>query len=197
MPLHFSAAHRAPGAELRASVQVSKAAYDDGLLELYALTKGALAPGWTSDSVPEHTLRLGQGSAVRLCIQGDNRRAAKAGSKRSHSDADAAVFMLVDGEAWWQEVPTPASVSKTMSASDAFAVRILFVLCVARAGCLLISCASSRACGWLVCVAGQRVLLNATLQVCVARPYTNLQAASTCQLLCLRIVQHIHSICLI
>ena len=104
-------------------LQVSKAAYDDGLLEVYAFTKGALAPGWTSETLPDHTLRLGQGSAVRICLQGDNRSAAKAGSKRSAADADAAAFMLVDGEAWWQEVPTPASLSTTMGAKNAFQVR--------------------------------------------------------------------------
>lgn len=104
-------------------LQSSKAQYDDGLVELYALTKGALKVGWTSESVPEHTLRLGQGAAVRLCMQGDVAKGANKGQKVSASDADAKVFILVDGDVWWQTVPVPSTVSSTMSAKNALAVR--------------------------------------------------------------------------
>ena len=140
----------------KGAVQVSKAAYDDGLVELYALTKGALAPGWTPNSVPEHTLRLGQGSAVRVCLQGDLRRAAKSGSKRSSSEADAAAFMLVDGEAWWQDIPTPTSLSSTMSSKNAISVRAWvfswFVLAPGTHTCMRRGSAFLR----LVCVSAAR-----------------------------------------
>jgi hypothetical protein len=105
-----------------ASLQASKADYGDGLVEVYGLTQGALAPGWTVSSVPQHTVRLGQGPAVRFAAQGDYKKS----SKGSASDASAAIYVLVDSESWWQKVPVPPSgVSKAMTPSSAFVVRFL------------------------------------------------------------------------
>jgi hypothetical protein len=109
--------HKAP------LIQASKADYGDGLVEVYGLTEGALSPGWTSNSVPQHTVRLGQGTALRFAAQGDYKRGTKGGSP---SDATAAIFVLVDGESWWQKVPVPAAgVSNAMTATSAFVVRSL------------------------------------------------------------------------
>ena len=69
----------------------SPAAYNDKLVEVYGLTQGALHQGWNVRSVENHTKRLGQGGGVRLHVQAP---------ESNHS-----VYVLMDGEDWWQRVP--------------------------------------------------------------------------------------------
>ena len=116
---------------------MSKADYGDGLVELYGLTQGALAPGWTATSVPQHTVRLGQGKAVRCWAQGDYKGASKG---TSASDATADIHILVDGESWWQAVPVPSGgAASTMTAKNALMVRCEYY--ALRAASMLSSCA--------------------------------------------------------
>lgn len=70
----------------------SPAAYDDGLVEVYGLTAGALKQGWNVRTVESHTKRLGQGHGLRLYVQ-------------SSDSTEHSVYTLMDGEDWWQRVP--------------------------------------------------------------------------------------------
>lgn len=70
----------------------SPAAYDDGLVEVYGLTVGALAQGWNVKTVETNTKRLGQGRGLKLYIH--------AADNHEHS-----VYTVMDGEDWWQRVP--------------------------------------------------------------------------------------------
>lgn len=75
--------------------QQAPPAYHDKLVEVYGLTQGALHQGWNVRSVENHTKRLGQGGGVRLYVQA---------SESNHS-----VYVLMDGEDWWQKVPAGRS----------------------------------------------------------------------------------------
>jgi hypothetical protein len=86
----------------------SPAAYDDGLVEVYGLTAGALKSGWNVRTVEAHTKCLGQGKGLRLYIQ-------------SSDSTEHSVYTLMDGEDWWQSVP--ASKSGT-SVRDGMLVRL-------------------------------------------------------------------------
>ena len=70
----------------------SPAAYDDGLVEVYGLTAGALKQGWNVRTVESHTKRLGQGHGLKLYVM-------------SSDAAEHSVYTLMDGEDWWQRVP--------------------------------------------------------------------------------------------
>lgn len=70
----------------------SPAAYDDGLVEVYGLTAGALKQGWNVRTVESHTKRLGQGHGLKLYVQ-------------SSDATEHSVYTLMDGEDWWQRVP--------------------------------------------------------------------------------------------
>lgn len=79
----------------RVQGEQSPPAYHDKLVEVYGLTQGALHQGWNVRSVENHTKRLGQGGGVRLYVQA---------SESNHS-----VYVLMDGEDWWQKVPSGRS----------------------------------------------------------------------------------------
>lgn len=68
------------------------AAYDDGVVEIYGLTAGALAHGWNVRTVESHTRSLGRGHGIRLYVH-------------SSDTTEHKVYTLMDGEDWWQRVP--------------------------------------------------------------------------------------------
>jgi hypothetical protein len=86
----------------------SPAAYDDGLVEVYGLTAGALKQGWNVRTVESHTKRLGQGHGLRLYVQ-------------SSDSTEHSVYTLMDGEDWWQRVPAAKSGT---SVRDGMLVRV-------------------------------------------------------------------------
>ena len=76
------------------------AAYDDGLVEVYGLTAGALKQGWHVRTVESHTRRLGQGHGLKLYVM-------------SSDTSEHSVYTLLDGEDWWQRVPAGAKPGST------------------------------------------------------------------------------------
>eukprot|EP00892_Ulva_mutabilis_P001078 jgi/Ulvmu1/10971/UM007_0150.1 len=79
----------------REGAEQTPAAYNDKMVEVYGLTQGALHQGWNVRSVENHTKRLGQGGGVRLYVQAP---------ESNHS-----LYVLMDGEDWWQRVPAGRS----------------------------------------------------------------------------------------
>ena len=84
------------------------AAYDDGLVEVYGLTTGALKRGWNVRTVEAHTRRLGQGHGLKLYVL-------------SSDNTEHSVYTLLDGEDWWQAVP--AGSKSVTTAKDGLLVR--------------------------------------------------------------------------